>query len=90
MTHIEHIGSLVDQFGDDMDRAAWQQIAAKLVEGQKPSTNTGSPKLPTLEQLWNMMIETGEISSLGLEMNTNAQVVKLAYDCMCRQLRAGA
>jgi len=48
MTHIEHIESLVNQFGDDMDKAAWQQIkeaALKLVEDQKPPTNTASPKL---------------------------------------------
>jgi hypothetical protein len=32
MTNIENIGSLVEQFGDDMDKAAWQQISAKRDE----------------------------------------------------------
>jgi hypothetical protein len=36
MTHIEHLESIVNQFGDEMDKATWQQIREKLDADKKP------------------------------------------------------
>jgi hypothetical protein len=78
MTHIEHIGSLVEQFGDDMDKAAWQQIAAKLAEGQKPSTNT---QMPSASQI------AAEMDMASTKIHGVVIIDLMMWNASLRQLR---
>ena len=60
----------------------------QLVEEKFTSTNTGSPKLPTLVECerWYVTEKCGFERITELEKN----VVREIHDYMCRQLRAGA
>jgi hypothetical protein len=68
---------------------SWERIKKFLVEGQKPSTNSGSPKLP-LE-----IVEAGKrlhiVDAVGKLSNREyASGAVAMYELLERQLRAGA
>ena len=65
---------------------AWQLIRAALAESTNSSPNTGSPKLPTLEEVES---HVHDVTMRGSYCGHPSKI-ELAYDFICRQLRAGA
>ena len=68
------------------DAATIWEAATRAVEARQTQTNTGSPKLPTLEEC------TKEAQAFALYDLTYREygVVRTVYDFICRQLRASA
>jgi len=69
-----------------------QPPCASHLEGAAPSasTNTGSPKFPTLEDVRKGIVAAGVCSEIGLDMNNFGVGVAAAHSIICRQLRASA
>jgi hypothetical protein len=91
---LENRQSIFPNCPRDTESVVWGEIvwqAAQNAESQAASTNTGSPKLPTVEELidsissdhnrWNEAIAH---DPLWIAM------IKITHDIISRQLRAGA
>ena len=60
----------------------------KLEDAQNTSTNSVSPKLPTLEETRNGIVAAGICSNFGLDTNAFGDGIRAAHDFISRQLRA--
>jgi len=76
---ITDVEEAVISYGKLWPMEAWGRIK-KLVEEKFTSTNTGSPKLPTHDEMFE---------ATGAE-DRHRWVTQQFYDELCRQLRAGA
>jgi len=82
----------------DMSRREVNEIVA-LVESAVPklaeiapsaSANTGSPKLPSAEDVWNHVRENSPALVTFARIAADRRVAELVYNYIARQLRAGA
>ncbi len=56
-------------------------------EAEKPTANTGSPKLPTLEECENAVVNS---DNDHIQILRDCAIVRRCYDFICRQLQADA
>ena len=75
-----------DDEGHDYITESWQTLKAAAVANT--STNTGSPKLPQLEDVKREAF--AEMSATYGMPATNSEIVSMVYGIIERQLRAGA
>lgn len=90
-TDIDDINEMVGVVPEcEPYRESWQRIKTALAElGTTP--NTGSPKLPTGEDVWNHVLEWREHKIAPVpDRDACRCVTQVVYDFICRQLRAGA
>ena len=65
-------------------------ILKSLVGGQKPTTITGSPKLPTVKNL-ESHYDAHSLKTTGHRATeSELDIVRFCHKTICRQLRAGA
>jgi hypothetical protein len=82
---LEIVSMCVENYGGDEAKEAWRTV---LVESApSASTNTGSPKLPTLEVCIANLYRDTAAGTVGL---TAVEVAKNIHGYISRQLRAGA
>jgi hypothetical protein len=74
-------------FSETSCKEAWQTLKSAVLAQQ--TTNTGSPKLPELEDIWDEVLASG----MNEDLSHGEQVyraVEKSYEVIVRQLRAGA
>lgn len=81
---------IIETHGGNDDHQAWRQICAYIAEAEKPSHNTGSPKLPGVKKYLEWA-DKREIRKTGHRLTqSDLALLEAGYKFIARQLRADA
>jgi hypothetical protein len=92
MANLRRYGPTLSKSGfatmQKIDNGGWVKFADIKDFAPSASHNTGSPKLPTLEECYKVALESqfGQVSLSQVKVN----MLTAVYEFICRQLRTGA